>query len=200
MPSQYMSVPVHKIPGDKLNFAVSLQKTGIVAIRNEADILAVRFSGVSEARRSCQCADSRFVVFSHRQQQAAQPRLGEGVEKIALILPQIPPPQQLPAAGAFLPAHPGVMPRGDVWDIQLVRTAGKGLELDCPVALDAGIGRAASTVALHKIVHHAPAESMTEIEDIVVHTQPAAGPAGILHRFQGAAGSFLGFANILIVI
>ena len=185
MPPQHAALLVHKITGDKLHPAVAHQKFRVAAPGNEADVLAVRPSGAGKSGAGRHRADFRLAVISRRQQQPAELPLGEGIEEIALILFPVLPPQELPAAGGRLPVHPGVVPGGDAGNVQLIRPAQQRVKLDGPVALHAGIGRASGAVALHKLVHDAAPELLSEVKDIVIDSQAAGRAPGVLHRLQG---------------
>ena len=178
---------------------LSVDKGRIVIVWDKADFLTVRLVRHHKSRFRSHLPDLLLRVRPHRHERMGELFLCETVESVSLILFR----RHRVSNGISAvckPHDPRVVSRGDIIRPDLQTPVEHGLPLHITVAGDAWIGRAPGLVALHEIIHDPPAERAAEIEYIVLHPQPAAGPAGVLHRLQGAARPLLGLTDILVIV
>ena len=178
---------VHEVPGDRFHAAVPAQKGHIVPVGNEADVLTVSLVGVIQSRLPGQRPEGRFFIGADGQQQVGQLTLGQLIEHIALILFGVLSPQQQPSAGGFVIVHPGVMAGCDEIGTVGQRPVQQGAELDLPVAVDAGIWRAAADVFGDKAVHDGGLEKIAQIQHGMGNTQACGDSSGGLNVIRRAA-------------
>ena len=190
VPPQHPARRVHKIPRLQRQPPVP-EEGGVVPAGDKADVLTVRLPGAGEAPRLRKGPHIPLLQLSQRQKQPAELLLGEGVEEIALVLAPVPAPEEPPAARAGVEIHPGIVPRGDAADPQVLRPAQKGVELHKPVAPDAGVGGAPVPVGGGEVRHHLPPEELLAVEHEKVRPQAVRRPAGVLNVLQAAAGPLL---------
>ena len=113
MAAKHPAVPVHEVPR-RQHHALPLEEAHIVAVRHEADVLAVALVGVFQPRLPGLLPDGGLVVVAYRQQQVAELVLGQLVEDVALVLPPFPAAEQTIPPRVRVNVHPGIVPRGDV--------------------------------------------------------------------------------------
>ena len=82
--------------------------------------------------------------------------LGQLIEDIALILVLVMAPQEKPAAGSFVIGNTGVMAGGNGIGAMLQCPVQQSAELDFPVAVDTGVGRAAADIFGNKFMTAQP--------------------------------------------
>ena len=68
---------------------ISFNKSGIIAVRHETDVLAVRLIRIDKAFPLCNIPNLCFVIFSQREQRVGQLLLGQIIKDIALVLGSI---------------------------------------------------------------------------------------------------------------
>ena len=177
--AQHMAVLIHKVPR-RQGRAVLLQEPDVVAVGDEADVLAVGLVRHRQPRLPRLLPDGVLVELPHRQQQMGQLELGELIEHIALVLPSVAAPQQPPAARRLVVVHTGIVPRGQIVVAQLQRPVQQRAELQLPVAVDAGVGRPARAVFIHEFLHDAAGEPLRFVQQMELHAQPLCHGTGIL--------------------
>ena len=132
-----------------------------------------------------------LVVVAHRQQQVRQLPLGQLIEHIALILAPLRAPQQPVFSTGRIKVHPRIVAGGDIVVAQRQRPVQQRAEFQLPVAVDAGVGRAACAVLRHEFVHDAAPEPRRLVEHIKAHTQPGGRLPRVLRIVGGAAAAVL---------
>ena len=124
----------------------------------------------------------------HREEHPAELGLAQHGQHVRLVLVEVGPPAQAERGPA---CDPGVVARGQPVEAQAVRPRQQPVELDGPVALDAGIGRPSPCVRLHVGRHHVPVELLGQVEDVVLDTKLLGYPPGVIdvgHRAASRVG------------
>src|SRR5258708_27295957 len=133
--------------------AAALDKTGVVAVGNKADLLALGLVGGRESQRSRAGANFGLGHLTERKNSSRQLVLSEGEEKIRLILGIVDGAQQvILGVGALL--YSGVVPGSHVAGIQRAGTAPQAIELDLAIAHHARIRRATAEIFGNEAVDH----------------------------------------------
>ena len=86
MSSQHLPVRADKVSLRKGHSRGSFNKPGIVTVRNETDILAVRFFCIQEAMRLRQFSRFLFGQLSEGKKRSGKLILCQGIEHITLVL------------------------------------------------------------------------------------------------------------------
>ena len=165
-----------------------LHEAGIVAIGHEADVLTVVLAGVDESLLLGDGAHLALVQPAQRQTDVSQLRLREVVEHIALVLALVQPLFQQPAAGGLVLLHPGVVARDHIVQPVGLGPAEQVVELHILVAVDAGIGRAASLVDPDELVDDLFLKIGGEVQHLVGDVHRIGHLGGVLDVPLGAAG------------
>ena len=198
MTSQCPAGFVYEITGGIRFSGVPTDESGIVAIRDETDVLTVRLSGVKKAQTVRQLPGLRFVESAQWKLGVGQLLLGQHIEYIALVLACVKCLfQQIPTV--FL-LDPGIMAGGDGIAAQKDRPVIEMPEFQVAVAVDTGIGRPPLSVGIRKAVHHLTAKLIGEVKNVVGNPQPKRYAAGILHILQRAAGAAAGNTDVLVAV
>ena len=175
-----------------------LNKGGIVAVGDKADVLTVAFAGVEQAERFRQAA--RFVLCHAAERKVCLGKLslGEGIEHIALVFCQIGCLfQEISAASAFFYGRV-VTCHNDVV-VQLFRAANQLFKFDEAVAVHTGIGCCACFVGADKPRDDVFAEAVLEIVNVVGNASGATDRARVLDIIERAASSVAGDFDIVVV-
>lgn len=115
--------------------------------------------------------------------------LGQLIEKVALVLPAVLPPQEAPAPGGGVKEDIGVMPGGESAGALFQGPVQQGAEFDGAVAVQTGVGSAAPGVLGGKAVHYGGLEQGAEIQDAVGDVQHCGGgPGGLYGLVLRASG------------
>ena len=122
--------------------------------------------------------------------------LGKMVQHVALVLGRVACPQKLPAPGRLVPTAPSVVPRGHVIEPHLAPALLQRLELQEPVAVDAGVGRAAGQIGVAEGAHHRRIEAIAQIEGIVENVETPAHRPRIFHIARRPARRPLAFPSV----
>ena len=85
MSADYISAYVDVVSAGINLSGVSLHKRGVIAVGNEADILAVVFAGIFKAGSSCKLSCLLFCHAAEREFQVRELRLSKRIEHIGLI-------------------------------------------------------------------------------------------------------------------
>ena len=180
---------------------IVLDEVAVVAVHHEADVLGIVLPGIEEAVMLRQ-RPHLVLAFEIAEGEGGmgQLLLTQEVEHIALVLLQVPGLLQKPAAGLRVLLNPGIVTRDDEVAVQRLGPVIELFVLHEAVAVDAGIGRAACLVGLHKAADHLLLEVVGEVEDIVGHVHGSGHLPGILRVRQRTAGIGAADADILIVI
>src|SRR5918997_6136251 len=157
-------------------------KAAVVPIGDKADILALRGVGDGESPLFGDDADVRLTVIAEGEDRTRKELPRHGPEDVGLILALV---QGARKRGAFF--HPGVVPRRQVVESELVREERRRVELDVCVAGDAGVGRLALVVGADEVLHDAPVEEVLEVEREVRQSHPMRRVAGEEHGVRRAA-------------
>ena len=165
-----------------------LHEAGVIAVRHKADILAVVLAGIDEMLLFRDFTHFGLVQPPQRQAHMGQLLLGQVIEHIALILALVQPLFQQPAAGGLVLLHPGVMARDHILHAMALSPAEQVVELHIPVAVDAGVGRAAHLVYPDEFFDDLLPEVGGEIQHLIGDIHRKGHLGGILDILFGAAG------------
>ena len=162
--------------------ATASDEGGVVTVRNEADLHAVRAVGAGQAQVPGNLADVLLLELTQRQAQPGQNILPQAVEHVALV-----PGHAGGLGNVILPGggllHPGVMAGGDEGDAQFIGTGGQQLELHGGVAQHAGVGGASGAVGLAEGLYHLALELLARLNDLQRNAQRGGRLAGLLNCF-----------------
>ena len=125
------------------SYAARLDPGGVIAVRNEADVHAVRLVCGRQAELFRQSAHLGLFVRRKRQQKGVYLLRRQTAEHVALVI------FRLPAVNGAVFRF-GIMPRGNVPCPESARFVQKSAELDRRVAENAGIRRLAAEIRLGK--------------------------------------------------
>ncbi len=163
-------------------------EVGVVAVRHEADVLAVGLFGdhQSQLRRK----RARLALGQAAERKAQEVGLGLRCceEEVALVARHVLRRHQIAAAigaGAAL----DIMACGQRTCIEIAGVAQKICELDGLVAADTGNGCRALYIRRDEIVDHGFAEARFEIEHVVGNAEGGRDAACIVNVLPGAAGA-----------
>ena len=131
---------------------VAVQELAERPLTDEADAGRVLLLGVGQADLLGDAAHLGLVQLTHWKQRAAELRLRQPVQEVALVLARVQALEQLEAAVHL--AHAGVVAGGDLLGAQAHRVVQEGLELDLGVAQHVGVGRAAGAVFAQEFGEH----------------------------------------------
>ena len=191
MRAERVAVGVDKPSLRGINPRIVPDKGSVIAVRDKADILAIRLLRIDKTMLHCNGAYLVLAQIPQREQHMRKLLLRELIEDIGLILPLIRRLFEKPAPGLPVPLHTGVMPGG-----HRVKSAGKRLiqqraKFDRPVTIDAGIRRVPRAVFADKTVNHLFAETVEEWEHLVRKAEELCHAACILNIGGSAAGTVL---------
>ena len=130
---------------------------------------------------------------AQRKQHVGQRILGKMVQHVALVLGRVARPQKLPAPGRLVPTAPCVVPRGHVIEPHLAPALLQCLELQEPVAVDAGVGRAPLEIGIAEGAHHRRIEAIAQIEGVVENAKTPAHRPRIFYIARRSARRPLAF-------
>src|SRR5580704_4450569 len=150
---------------------VSVDECRVVAVGNEADLLAIRLGGDGQSQFASQFANLRLGVTSQRKIGARQLLLFQAEQKIGLILGVVRAAAHLIAVGRVVKADARVMAGRDARGPHARRQIEELIELDEVVAERAGNGRAACQIIVDKRLHHLLLEARLEINHVIGNPQ-----------------------------
>ena len=128
---------------------------------DETHILAVRLGCCSQAEIGCQQTHVGLRELADRKAHPSELGLVEHVQHVALVLGRVQPPSQRPAA-VRTERHPGMVPRGDGIEAELVGPGQQTIELEMPIAFDARIRSTARGMVGHVRLDHVLGELLGE--------------------------------------
>ena len=167
--------------------AVPLDEGRIVAVGDEADILAVGLRRVDKAVLLC---DAAHLVLAQPAEGKARMRelfLRQRVEDIALVLALVETFAQEPLAVPLFDSC--IVTGGDRVAPQLARPVIEAVELERAVAVDAGIRGDPLPLAVDEFFDDLFFKIILEIENVERDAEPAAYRAGVLDVVEGTAGA-----------
>ena len=153
---------------------------------DEAHVLAVRLGRGAQPEPRGLGAHLRLGHPPHREQGAGQLVLAEHGQHVGLVLGRVGPPDETPGA-VGVPGAPGVVAGGHGVEPEPRGPLEEPVELEVPVALDAGVGRAALRVAGDVGIDDVGLEVGGEVEDVVDQAQLVGHPPGVVDVGDRAA-------------
>ena len=192
-----MAVFVDKVTRGAVVPREARDEARVVAVRHEADILAVRLVRVVKALLLCDAACLALVHRAERQACVRELLLCKRVEHVALVLALVERFFKEPAAVFLFDAR--VVTGHDGVAAQNAGALVEPLELQIAVAVDAGVWRGAALVGGNEAVDDLPLEVIRKVEDIVGNAEAEGDRARILHVLERAAGLRALDADILVV-
>ena len=172
--------------------AVRFEKGIVVAVGDEADLVAVGLLRDGEIELARQRADSRLVERTDREERVRELILRQREEKIRLILRGIDAALEQVLPAGLLDASV-VAGRHQACAKPLGARGERG-ELQIAVAVHARNRRAAAGVLAHEVRHDGLVELPLEIDDVVGNTQLACDSPGVVQVVDGAARAEAHFA------
>ena len=183
---QYGAVRSQKGAGEILLPGVTADKGAIIAVGDEADVLAVPFIGVDKPAAQGDAPDLLLGESPQREHNVGELLLGEGGENIALVLLRMKRLfEQIPAGGGVI-FHPGIVAGGDGFTSQFPGLVQQSAELDGPVADHAGVWGEAGLIGGYEGVYHPGAEAGRQIQNAVGKTQMSGHGTGVFAVFPDA--------------
>src|SRR5260370_10314063 len=172
---------------DSLGVEIGVHESGVVAVGNEADFVALVLFSDGQSHLAGQGADLCLGHFAQRKQSARELSLGETEEKIGLVFAGIYSPSQLETACAGILRDAGIMAGGDLRCGDAVRQVEKLIELDEVITECAGNGRTASQVFGDKGLDYLVLELVLEVDDVVRDAELLSDAPGIINIIERAA-------------
>ncbi len=170
---------------------------GVIAARDEADVLAV---GLCRHRQIEAPRQRARLVLGHatqREVQEGELHARRREEEIALVAAIIGSAMQLRPACAVDAAH--VMPGGERVGAEIARRRQQVAELHRLVAAHAGDRRLAARVGIGEIVDHVAAEAALVVEHVMRDAQPLGDARGVMDVLPGAACALLRQGRAVVV-
>ena len=171
MRSQHLTVLVDEFTGARFIFGNAFDKSGVVAVGDKADILAVRLMSRYQAAVFAHPADLGFGNICQRQQDMRQLLLGQVKKHIALVFGVVVAAGQQPAVSVSIENDAGIVTGSQIFTVHQPGAIEQFAEFDVFIAVDAGVWRTAGFVFADKAVDDAVPEAGTEIKDIVGNAQ-----------------------------
>src|ERR1019366_9234234 len=175
--------------GDALFLEVGIHEGRVVAVGDEADLLAIALGGHGETHGARDVAHFGLMQFAERKQSARQLRLGQAEEEVGLIFGLIHGAQQLIAPAGGVEADARVMGGGHVVRAHGIGHLQEAFELDVVIAEGAGDGGASGEILLDEGLHHVLFELPLEVDDVVGDANLLGDAAGVVDIVEGAAAS-----------
>ena len=176
MPAVHLTGAVSNISGRIFPSGFPPYKTGIIPVRNKADILAVGFVSIDKSVFLRKCPDLGLFHLSEREQNMRELFLFQIVKDIRLILfvrSGIGYSLFQQPASVFLTVFcPCVMPGGDIVAVKRLRTFQKRFKLDIAVAVYTGIWRHSLLIACYEAFYHLFTEQVFHIVNIMHYIKP----------------------------
>ena len=179
------------VPGliDDVSFDETLRSlltnhSSVVVGGNEADLLALRLVDHGQMSEAGFLTYFLLMQVTHRKQAFLENRVGDGRQKVGLILVPV------DATGETGPVRllddARIVTGGDVLRAELAGEIVEDIKLDPLVAAGTGIGRATITILIDEVVDN-PTEAFGVVEGVKGDIQAVRHPAGIDGIFHRAA-------------
>ncbi len=156
-----------------------------VAVRDEADVVAVRLLGHGQAALGRLRPDLGLGGVTEREQRVPQLLAGQRGQHVGLVLASVGAAPQLRAS--VHNGQPGVVAGADRVEAQGERLVQQRLELDPLVAAQARVGGAAGRVLGDEVLDHVLGEPLGEVPHVERDAEQVRGPAGVVGVLDGAA-------------
>src|SRR5581483_2378482 len=185
VPAEHAAVDVHDVTGLSGAGLQPLDDVGVVPLRNEADVLAVRLVGHRQRKPPGQHPHLRLAIAAERKAEPGELLARGGEQEVALVA--------LGVAGAIElgPRRPlaqgDVVPGGERIGLELARRLEQLVELDLLVADHAWDRGLAGHVALGERLHDGRSEALLVVEHIVGDAEPVGDAARIMDVLAGTA-------------
>ena len=199
VPAQYISINIYIIAFVIVLSGAKPYHSGIISVRDKADILTVRLSCIDKSVGFGYAAHLGFLKLSQRKLRFAKLLLRHGIKHIALILAEIKCLLKLERPVRRL-LYPCIMTGHHIVAAQNLGSIEKLVKFHITVAVYAGIRRDALLIAMYKLLYDFLIEIVCEIKYIIRHAQPAGNGTCILNIIQGAAGMPLINTCILVAV
>ena len=185
---QDIALRIHEIAGRTLRAAVALDKAGVVAVRNKADILAVVLLGIPKTALRGDLTGLVLILVAERELNVSQLLLRQNIEHITLILGRVERLQKEVAAPLRIIFCPSVVAGCQNIAAQFLHLGEEMLKLEAAVALDAGIGCAAVKILIDKRLDDFLCKKILIVDDMIRDADLLGDAAGVLRVLKGAAG------------
>ena len=196
MAAQHRAGEIDNIAGLARFRAQALDNTGVIAVRHEADVLAVGLVGGDQFIAARQIAHLILRQIAQRKAQKIHLFAGRGEQEIALVAGRIGGAMQLRTRAAIDAAN--VVPGRQHIGVDLARGRHQIAELHSLVTRHARDRRFPANIGIGEAVDDVGAEPGLIVEHVMGNVQPVGDPAGIVDILAGTAG--LGFTDRRAVI
>ena len=167
--------------------AAPLHERRVIAVGNEADLLALRLFGDRKVVGAGDPAHFLLVESAEREQGPRELGLGEFEQEIGLVLVAVRGLIEHEPPAPRVASHARVVPGGDARGTRLFRQSQQPGELHPGVAADAGGGGQAGEVISDEGAHDLPLELLPEIGHVERDPQVRGHRAGVPQIVGGAA-------------
>ncbi len=185
MPAEHPAVHVDDLARLRRLRPNRLHHARVIAVRHEADVLAVRLGRDRQAEIGGDLADQGLGQAAEREAQIIELLAGGGEQEIALVARRIGGAVQLRPVRPDHPPH--IMAGGEAIGAEIAGEAQQVGELHPLVARDAGDRRAAARIFVGEALDHAVAEAAFIIEDVMGDAEPLGDRARVVNVAAGAA-------------
>ena len=168
---------------------IGIDERRVVAVGDEADLLAIGLGGHRQSQLARQLAHLRLGVAAERKIRSRQLLLLQAEEKIGLILRTVRATAHLIAAGCIVEADARVMASGDARCAHALGQIEELIELDEVVAERAGDGRAARQIIVDKRLDDLLFEARLEVDHVIGDAQMLRDVARIVDVVERAASA-----------
>src|SRR5579883_557949 len=175
--------------GNPLLAEIGVDESGVVAVGNEADLLAIGLCRGWNRELARELADLRFFESAERKQGSRELRLCQSEKKVGLILCSIGAAAHFPTPAVRVPCDLRVMARCNAGRADAVGHFQELIELDEVIAQRAGDGRASGKVLVDEWLHHLPLESIFKIDHVIGNAEMLRDVARVVHIVERAAAS-----------
>ena len=152
MLSENISLFIHEVSGLRRLTGELLHYLGIIAVRHEADVLAVRLMSVHKTVLFCHLPCFSLGELSQREQGMSQQFLSEIIENVALIFRII--EGTLKDIPVYVFFYPGIMSGHYVIAAQDFRPLIQSSELQIFIAVNAWIGSRSHLIRFCELIHY----------------------------------------------
>ena len=164
MATENLPVNIHDIAVHCPGATLFLKETHVIAVRNEADILALRFFSNLQTKPRSVAAHLLLGHSAERETDVLHLLTGQCEKEIGLVLIAITP---FPESHATIFLNQlSIMPGDQVVCLQLASPVQKDLEFEHLVAKDTGVGRATIEVVVTKTINHCRFELFFKIDNV----------------------------------
>src|SRR5262245_58696462 len=167
MAAQGAAGAVHHPAGTVVGRRLPLDESGVVAIRNEADLLALGLVRRGKLPLRCEAPYVLLGQAADREDRRRELLLREAEQEVRLVLASVESPQEPLTARGGIVVLARVVSGRDVLDAEGSRARQQALELDLGIAPRARQGSAPLEIVADEGGDHSVLERALEVDDVV---------------------------------